>query len=174
MKLTLNVFTAMAMLVILFACTAADQASEPGMAESLSTAEAMAIIDKLNEEWDAAVVSGDLEAAVAMYTEDAIRGQPGMPALVGRDAIRIWLQSEFDTYTFEGFNKDVEVRALSPDWILLRSTGTFTATPKVGGEVKVYEEKWLTIVQKQPDGTWKWYRDAGSSDLPPTQGPGSQ
>ena len=154
------------MIFPLFACTPADQSSEPGVEESLSTAEARAIIDRMNEEWDAAVVSGDFETAVAMYTEDAIRGQPNMPALVGRDAIRAWMESEFDTYTFEGSNRTTEVRVLSPEWILVRGTGSFTATPKAGGEVRVEQEKWLTVVQRQPNGTWKWYRDAGSSDLP--------
>jgi uncharacterized protein (TIGR02246 family) len=173
MKLRLNVFAAMALVAPLFACTPADQSSEPATAESLSATEARAISDRLNEEWDAAVVSGDFEAAVAMYTEDAIRMQWDMPALVGREAIRTWMQSEADTYTFEGSNQTLEITVLSPEWILLRSTGTFTATPKAGGEARVQTEKWLTVVQRQPDGTWKWYRDAGSSDFPdrPTPAP---
>ena len=133
MKLRSNLFVAAALIVPLFACTPADQSSEPGPAESLSAAEARAIVDGLNEEWDAAVVSGNFETAVAMYAEDAVRMQPDMAALVGREAIRTWMWSESDTYTFEGSNQIVEVRALSPDWIQMRSTGTFTATPKAGG-----------------------------------------
>ena len=38
----------------------------------------------MNDQWDASVAAGDLDASVAMYTEDAIRMQPDMPALEGR------------------------------------------------------------------------------------------
>ena len=147
---------------LLFACAPAEPPSEA----LLSEAEARTIVDRMNEEWDAAVLSGDVEAQSAMYTADAIRMQPDMPALVGRDAIRAWLQTEADTYSFEGSNENLEVRALSPEWILIRSTGSFTATPRAGGEARLGQEKWLTLAQRQPDGTWKWYRDSGSSVLP--------
>jgi uncharacterized protein (TIGR02246 family) len=132
----------------------------------LTDVEARAIVERMNQEWDAAIIAGDFEAAVAMYAQDAIRMQPDLPALEGRDAIRAWMLSESDTYTFEGSNEILEVRALSPDWIMMRGVGTFTATPKVGGEPRYQEEKWLTLVQRQADGSWKWYRDSGSSDLP--------
>ena len=166
MKPRLGLLAALASFGFMFACTPAGPPAEAPSEELLSEAEARAIVEEMNDQWDAAVVSGDFEAASAMYTTDAIRMQPDMPALVGREAIRAWLQSESDTYTFEGANQILEVHVLSPEWILMSSTGSFTMTPKAGGEAKSFQEKWLTIVQRQPDGTWKWYRDAGNSDLP--------
>lgn len=152
--------------VLLVACAPDNTPAEPPATETLSDAEARAIVDRMNAEWDAAVVAGDIDVNMEMYTEDAIRMQPDMPALVGRDAIRAWMQSHQDTYSFEGSNEIQEVRALSPDWILVRSTGSFAATPKAGGEVRTEQEQWLSIVQRQADGSWKWYRDAGSSVVP--------
>lgn len=128
----------------------------------------MKTVDSMLAEWDASANSGETNAsaAAAMYAVDAVRLQPGMPALVGRDAIESWLRSEGDAYTFEGSNEIVEVRALGPDYIMMRTTGSFIATPTDGGEPIAMSEQWLTLVQRQADGGWKWYRDAGSSDMP--------
>lgn len=140
--------------------------AEPLPDAPLSDAEARAIIDAMMSGWDAAVAAGDPGGNASVYTEDAIRMQPNMPALVGREAIQTWMQTEADTYTFEGSNEIVEVRALSSDWIFFRSEGSFVGTPKAGGEPVVFQEKWLSLAQRQPDGTWRAYRDGGSSVLP--------
>lgn len=166
MKPNLGLPVVLAWVVVTVGCTAAGPPADAGSEMQLTDDEARAIVERMNEEWDAAVLAGDFEATASMYTEDAIRMQPDIPALVGREAIRTWLESQAATYTFEGSNQILEVRALSPDWILMRGTGAFTATPRGGGEARYQEEKWLTLVQRQADGSWKWYRDAGSSDLP--------
>jgi uncharacterized protein (TIGR02246 family) len=140
--------------------------AEPSPEAPLSDTEARATIEAMMSGWDAAVEAGDPGANASVYTEDAIRMQPNMPALVGREAIQTWMQAEADTYTFEGSNERLEVRALSADWILFRSEGSFVRTPKAGGEPRVFQEKWLSLAQRQPDGTWKIYRDGGSSILP--------
>ena len=165
MKRYLQVFAAVALGAAMGACTAGAPPAAADAEAPLTDAEAREIIERMNEEWDAAIVADDFETAVAIYAQDAIRMQPDMPALEGREAIWAWMQSESDTYTFEGSNEILEVRALSPGWIMVRGTGTFTATPRAGGEPRYQQEKWLSLVQRQADGSWKWYRDSGSSDL---------
>ena len=140
--------------------------AEPSPEAPLSDTDARAIIEAMMSGWDAAVASGDPGANASVYTEDAIRMQPDMPALVGREGIQTWMQDEADTFTFEGSNEIVEVRALSPDWIFFRSEGSFVGTPKAGGEPRVFQEKWLALAQRQLDGSWRVYRDGGSSVLP--------
>lgn len=162
MKPRFRISRAPAAVALLFACAPAG----PPCEAPLSEAEARTIVVRMIEEWDAANLAGDFEAASAIYTTDAIRMEPDMPPLLGRDAIRAWLQTQAETYNWEGSNEIVEVRALSPEWILHRSRGSFTATPKAGGEARMLQGKWLTLTQRQPDGTWKVYRNAGSSDLP--------
>jgi uncharacterized protein (TIGR02246 family) len=157
----LRTFAVPAMAAFLFACAPAETPPEA----TLSDVDARTIIDEMMARWDAAVVAGDAGANSMVYTPDAIRMQPDMPALVGREAIQDWLQALAETYTSEGSNQIVEVRALSPDWILFRSEGSFVATPKAGGEPETRQQKWLSIAQRQADGTWKVYRDAGSSNL---------
>jgi uncharacterized protein (TIGR02246 family) len=162
-KLDFGRFAAIGLVAFLGACTsppAADSGS--GL---LSQEEATAVIDRLNEEWFAGVSAGDLTAAMEQYAADAVRMEPGRPTLVGKEAILAWLRSQFDRYTFDGSAVTDEVLVLAPDWILTRNHGEFTATPKAGGEVIQFKESWLTLLQRQPDGAWKVFRDIGKSDV---------
>ena len=163
MKLDVCIFAAMGLVASLGACTSPPAAdSRP---ELLSQEEARAVVDRLMAEWDAGVVAGDLEAAAAQYADDAVRMEPGRAALVGREAILSWLQSQYDRFTFQGTNEIDEVLVLGPEWILVRTHGEFTATPKAGGEILESSEKWLGLLERQPDGSWKFFRDCGGSDL---------
>lgn len=162
-KLRPGIFAAVGLATWLGACApppAAD--SEAGV---LSQAEATAVVDRLNEEWFAAVSAGDLATAVGQYTEDAVRMEPSGPTLVGRESILAWLQSQFERYTFDATYVTDEVLVLAPDWILVRNHGEHTATPKDGSEVIRLEEKWLDLLQRQPDGSWRVRRAIGSSDV---------
>lgn len=153
---------------LMAACSSSAPVVEAPGEATLSDAEARSIVEAMIAEWDASANAGstDAVAAASMYAQDAIRLQPGMPALVGRSAIEAWLEAQGQAFSFEGSNEIVEVRALSPDWIMMRTTGTFTGTPLSGGEPFTQEEQWLTLVQRQEDGSWRWYRDAGNSVRP--------
>ena len=163
MKLDRGLFAAMGLVASLGACTS-PPATDSGVGVP-TQAEATAIVDRLDEEWFAGVAAGDLTAAVEQYTDDAVRMEPGRPTLVGKEAILAWLQSQFDWYDFDGSAVTDEVLVLGPDWILRRNHGDFTATPKAGGEVIQFKESWITLLQRQPDGSWKISRDIGKSDM---------
>lgn len=158
----------LALLAILVGCGPGSPNADAPIQESLSDADARAIVESMIAEWDARANAGDAdaEAAAAMYTADAVRLQPGMPALEGRDAIQAWLEQEGEAYRFVGTNAVVDVRALGPDWIMMRTTGSFVATPRAGGDPVTMQEQWLTLVQRQADGSWLWYRDAGNEMTP--------
>lgn len=162
-KFGIGLFAAMGLVVSLGACTSSPEAdSGPGL---LSREEAAAIFDRMDEQWFAGVAAGDLTAAVEEYTDDAVRMEPGRPTLVGKKAILAWLQSQFDRYTFAGAAITDQVLVLGPDWILRRNHGDFTATPKAEGEVVQFKESWITLLQRQFDGTWKVPLDIGKSDI---------
>jgi uncharacterized protein (TIGR02246 family) len=162
MKLDSGLFSAMGLVASLGACTSPPAAdSGPDL---LSQEEAMAIFDRADEQWFADAFAADLSAAVELYTDDAVRMEPGRPTLVGKEAILAWLQSQFDRYDFAGSAVTDEVLVLGPDWILRRNHGDFTATPKAGGDVIQFRESWITLLQRQPDGTWKIPLDIGKSD----------
>jgi len=163
MKLDSSLFASVALVTSLGACTP-PPAADLGP-DVLSQEEATAIFDRTDEQWFAGVAEGGLTAAVELYTDDAVRMEPGRPTLVGKEAILAWLQSQFDRYDFAGSAVTDEVLVLGPDWILRCNHGEFTATPKAGGEVILFKESWITLLQQQPDGTWKVPLDIGKSDI---------
>lgn len=158
-----GILAAVGLVACLSACAPPPEADPETTA--LSQAEATAVFDRMDERWFAGVSAGDMAAAVEQYADDAVRMEPGRPTLVGKEAILAWLQSQFGRYTFTGSAFTDEVLVLGPDWILRRNHGEFTATPKAGGEVIPFEESWITMLRRQPDGTWKISRDIGKSDM---------
>ncbi len=115
------------------------------------------VIKNLTEEYDAAINSGDLDSLVSLYTDDAVRMSPNMPALVGKDAIRSVMQSSFKKYTID-LKKTIEEVIVCDDLAFVRGTSTVTSTPKVGGEPIRHTGKWVTFNKRQPDGSWRIYR----------------
>ena len=135
--------TLLSLVCLMSGCSSSAPVAEAPGEATLSDAEARSIVEAMIAEWDANANAGssDAAAAASMYADDAVRLQPGMPALVGRSAIEAWLEAEGEAFSFEGSNEIVEVRALSPDWIMMRTTGTFTGTPLSGGEPFSQEEQ---------------------------------
>ena len=124
-------------------------------------------IKSLTEKYDATINSGDLDSLMSIYTDDAVRMQPNMPALVGKDAIRSVMQSFFENYTIDLKETTDEV-IVAGDWAFARGTYIYTLTPKVGGEPIRDSGKWVAFNKRQPDGSWKCYRNIYNSDLPPS------
>jgi ketosteroid isomerase-like protein len=62
-------------------------------------------------------------------------------------------------------NKEARV---SGDLGLLRGTYTLSMVPKVGGETTEFDGKYLTVFERQADGSWKIARDIFNSNVPET------
>ena len=56
------------------------------------------------------------------------------------------------------------------EWAFERGTYTITLTPKTGGDPIRDDGKYITLYQRQADGTWRMARDTWNSNNPP---PGS-
>ncbi len=52
------------------------------------------------------------------------------------------------------------------DWAYDRGNYTVTVTPKSGKPMEA-SAKYLIIVKRQPDGSWKVYREISNSNNPP-------
>jgi ketosteroid isomerase-like protein len=61
----------------------------------------------------------------------------------------------------------VEEATAAGDWGYAKGTYVQTITPKAGGPVTSVDGKWLDILKRQPDGTWRLYIDCFNSNVPP-------
>ena len=115
----------------------------------------VAKVYELWNEYAAACHAGDFERWLSLWTDDVIQMPPDVPRRVGKDQIRKAYQPSFDLFDFSNMiiNTD-EVRILG-DQAYSHATYTFDMTPKEGGETTSYSGKFLDILEKQVDGSWK-------------------
>jgi uncharacterized protein (TIGR02246 family) len=113
----------------------------------------------------AAANAGDADAVAAVYADDATLLAPNLPPQKGRDAIKAFWGGFLDAYTvrFEVASDTIEGRG---DLAYNRGHYRFTAVPKAKGVPGVADEgKYVEVLKKQPDGSWKYVIDMYSSNL---------
>ena len=128
-------------------------------------AEIAAAIDGVRREYAAAVNAGDAAAVAALFTDDAVGMLPNAPAAMGKEAIQSNLQSRFDQFTYELVNSQGEAVGAG-NWAFSRGAYTLKATPKAGGKAIEDSGKYLNILERQSDGSWKIARHIWNSDKP--------
>ncbi len=79
--------------------------------------------------------------------------------------IRAYIQKNLDCFQFKVAIDTEEVRETS-DWGFARGTYSFEITPKEEGEKIRSSGKFLTILEKQDDGSWKITRDIFNYNAP--------
>ncbi len=150
-------------LSVAFAMCAPAPEEEP---EAEATVEAdLEAISNLREEYVAAYSAGNLERLMINFTVDAMLMPPNEPAAAGYEAIESGFQDAFEEFTAELTVSSDEVE-VAGQWAFERGTYTLTLTPKAEGEPIEDNGKYIDILQKQPDGSWKYARDIWNSDNP--------
>ena len=110
---------------------------------------------ELWNEYAAACHSGDLEHWMSLWVDDCIQMAPDAPPRIGKEQIRSAMKPTFDFFIMRNMDIDTgEVRILG-DWAFSHGTYTFDMFPKERGETIHISGKFLDIVQRQADGSWK-------------------
>jgi uncharacterized protein (TIGR02246 family) len=113
----------------------------------------------------AAANAGNADQIAEVYAEDGSLLAPNLPPQKGRDAIRSFWGGFLDAYTvrFEVASDTIEGRG---DLAYSQGHYRFTAVPKAKGVPGIADEgKFLEILRKQRDGSWKYVVDMYSSNL---------
>ena len=141
-------FSSIGMIFLLMAC--ADEAvPDPSADVQAMRATVNAFVD--------AFANGDAEAAVALFSEDAIVMPSNDVDLVGHEAMLGYWAPGFENNTID-LRVDIQSVEASGD-LGFMDMHTFAAvTPKAGGETLhlTYRDQ---VVFKRIDGQWKIYRD---------------
>ena len=151
-----------------------DERAEPVVEESTSAEADVEAIKRVNVDLIEAFNAGDVSAAVALVMDDAVDLPPRRPAVVGKEAIREFLQSDVDRFIMNFADEIVEVE-VAGDLAVIWTNYTVTLTPKNDGEPIKNNGKWLKVLKRQSDGSWKFSRNIWNNDIhhlndPPADG----
>jgi ketosteroid isomerase-like protein len=97
-------------------------------------------------------------AYAGYYAQDGYILPPGSPPAVGRTAIAAWFEQASTTSPYavrpQGISVD-EMRFLSPDWVIQRSTLRGQRVPKAGGEPIAFETKYVDLLHRTGPNDWE-------------------
>jgi len=166
--------SALVLLALAAACRPAPRAETESMGGASAaapaglSAEDEAAVRAADQAWAKAATAGDAAARTAFYAGDAVLMPPGSPALHGSDEIGKFFSGMTGAVSgpFELKTSAVEGRG-----DLAISTGEYTAklTPKKAGAkaMPTEEGKYVGVMKKQPDGSWKLIYDIWNSNAAP-------
>ena len=112
----------------------------------------------------------DSAVLLSLWDDDGIALPPGEEPIVGKAALRAWLQGSAEPdYRVTEYVHDFQERKLLGDWAFEWGTYTSAAEPLSEGEPIRATGKLLRILRRQTDGTWKvaraiWNHDPKSSE----------
>lgn len=148
------------------ACTGAQSVGGAASA-GFSAADSSAIV-ALNARLQTAALAGNWDAWAAEYTADPVRYPPNAPIIVGMAALSESLKPFPRATTFE-----VKVLSVVGRGDLAVVTGGFKVAFPPGRDAAgkatpalTDEGKFMQVLMKHSDGSWKIARDMYSSDLP--------
>jgi uncharacterized protein (TIGR02246 family) len=153
-----------ALLLCLGAAAGCRSESSPSAPAALNAAD-LAGIRAADSSFLAAANAGDVDAVVAVYASDAVLLPPNLPPQRGRTAIRSFWGGWLKAYTlkFEVGSDTVEGRG---DLAYNVGHYRYTAVPKDKANPGMADEgKFVEILKKQQDGSWKYAVDMYSSNL---------
>ena len=116
--------------------------------------------------YSATVNAGDVDGWIALWDDNGVRMPPNAPAAHGKPAIRETVSGVFLSVDFEEFTINNEEVQVFGDFGFARGSYSFV-NAMVEGDPVPFGGKYLTIFRRQPDGSWKIYRDCFNSSTPP-------
>jgi uncharacterized protein (TIGR02246 family) len=134
------------------------------MFERVQVADVAQVYELWNE-YAAAVNDRDLERWLALWVDDAIQMPPSAPCRVGKAEIRRGMQPLFYLDIIRVVIQPEEVRILG-DQAYTHGAYHLEMVPRQGGEAKRHSGKFLDILEKQVDGSWRIAIDCHNHDAP--------
>jgi uncharacterized protein (TIGR02246 family) len=116
--------------------------------------------------YEAALNASSTEAAMALYTEDAVFMVPNNPSAVGKVAVRQAYDAVFKAITLKVKFAIAELVVVAPQWAFVRTNSAGTQKINVTDATSIEANQELFIFRKDNDGKWRIARYAFSTTNP--------
>lgn len=124
---------------------------------------------QLSRNWSAMVESGDLEASIDLWADDAVMLPPNLPVLSGKAAIRDYVLRAAEIPGFKiSWEPEIAHVSASGDLAYLIERNVIEVDGE-NGEKIVTHGKVVTIWRKDATGQWKNVVDMWNTAPPPNQ-----
>ena len=134
-------------------------------AQSAASATADSTAHRAHQAYVEAINSNNLDSVLGMLTSDVVFLSANEPVMVGKAAVRHWLEGYIAAYRTH-WDKPVQEFVVAGDWAFERYSYTSTDTARTGGTV-VRDTGWgLLLYHHDADGKWRVARDAFGPDHP--------
>ena len=120
----------------------------------------VAAIQVIWRNYGARIVAGDAEGHMSQWHRDGVQLPPDGPVTIGWDAIATQMRDEMSRLDFTLVEvQPHEIRITSDTTAYSWGKCRMKFAQKATGEVTELDAKFLTILVKISDGSWKIYRD---------------
>lgn len=128
-----------------------------------------AAIDSTRNAYASAWRAANADEIARLYADDALVLYPNQPGVSGRAAIHAYFTAFFTEFTQAEFELTSAEMEVAGSWAFDRGTYRWKGVPRAGGDPIEDQGKYLVILQRQTDGSWKVFRDMDNSDKPLAQ-----
>src|SRR5947208_1085103 len=112
-------------------------------------------VDQLFADFTDALRRGDCDALADLVTDDAEFWTPGVPAMRGRDHVRVAMREACEKFVVERTWDEIE-RVAGDDFAVSVGVERTRTTPRGGGEpIEVVQRGW-TMARRGVDGRWRF------------------
>ena len=153
-----TIFPLALLLCLTFSCQQQGEQAAEEAKPAVDVKVDIAAINKVYHQYATGISTGDTDLWISLWIDDGVQMPPDESAITGKEQIRARMKSIFDMYKFK-MTIDVEEVEVFGDRAFSRGTYKYTMTPRKEGEPYASTGKYLTILQRQADGSWKFARD---------------
>jgi len=125
----------------------------------------LAAVNAVRDAWVAAYNAADADGVASLYSEDAIDMPTNEPTVAGRAAIRERAAAQFGMAKATATVTADETQLMG-DWAFDRGTYSVTMTPAAGGDPMTVDGRYVVILHRQADGSWKLVRGIDNTPMP--------
>jgi ketosteroid isomerase-like protein len=113
-------------------------------------------IDELYEAWSKAFQRKNVHAILDLLAEDYVLWPTGAPA-INRNSLVPRLDATFSAYDITpSFER--EERLVAADFAFERGWDIQQVRPRIGGKVTTHRQRVFLVLQRGPDGRWRFAR----------------
>jgi len=111
----------------------------------------------------AAMNGKDISKLMDMIAEDIVFLPPGFPPIRGKQAVEMMYRGFFQQFTKVDQTSTLEEVEVAGDWAYAWGTERTVLFLQTGGAPIQMEGRGLSILRRQPDGSWRFARSLSNS-----------